>query len=302
MRRLLLIPCLALLAAGCAHPLTTADRILATAHPLLMLDEDCVWGEQLNRLRQFGPDSIHVLMSQPLMQQPAAPDDLRLLVGNSLVDLLADPRGRPPLRARCFETTLGLLHFDIKVRGHSVGTVVLPPGDLPRCWHSLFPVDFNHRLAAEVDIEADRQALVAWWRQAQETADLRLSPLRMRALSNDLWPLLERRLADRWRWNAHEIPLLCSDGPDTALLGGRSRDYNLVRAACIYLGSRGDPAIDERLVELVGGRAPLLAYNAVFALGFSPNPRIRDLIRRYNLSERRAKEPVPRDPDRPLRL
>jgi hypothetical protein len=75
---------------------------------------------------------------------------------------------------------------------------------------------------------------------------------------------------------------LCAYPPTrAALFRGRTRDYNLVRAVCIWLGSSNSPEVERELIELVGHPSPTVAYNARFALAHSQDPRVRELIERY---------------------
>lgn len=265
-----------------AQPQSQAD-IAAAARPLLTLDPDAVWTDHFNRLVACGPVAIAWLMEQPAMTRPAAPDDLRVLLHTSLVRLLADPASQPPpLSATCFETTLGLLYFDVKANGRRLGTVVWAEAVPPRAWHDLYPADFDHAAAATIDLEADRRALRDWWqaqrRHSTPSADTR--PLAPRAAH--LWRILSRRLADRWDYQPELRAVLCAAGPrGPALLELPTRDYNLVRAACVWLGSRGEADVQRQLIELVACPLPTVAHNARFALGYSPDERIRAVLRRY---------------------
>ena len=75
------------------------------------------------------------------------------------------------------------------------------------------------------------------------------------------------------------------------------RDYNLVRAVCIRLGSSAEPTVQERLIEMVGSVSPVVAYNARYALRFSRDPEIRAVLERYEDSQE-VEEPAP-PADRP---
>lgn len=267
---------------GCV---TTGPRMVElspaarAARPILELDPHACWTEAFNELVALGPDALTYLMENPAMTRPAPPDSLDVLVHTSLVRLLAHPASGPPrLSAMCLETTLGVLHFEIKVSGRLLGTVVLPRGERPRCWHTLYPLDFDHGLAEAIDLEGDRLALRAWWLEQKGAAAIArpLSPL-----TGYTWRVLGRRHADRWSYLPQPRAVLCSRTPQgPGLLEVGTDDYNLVRAACIWLGSRPDEVTQRGLIELVGSRVPVIAHNAQFALGYSPDPRIREVLRR----------------------
>jgi len=271
---------------GCLTPgtrLGPLDRAAAeAAHPILTLDPNAVWTDAYNRLVALGPDAIAYLMRQPAMTRLAVPDDLDVLLHTSLVRLLADPTSGPPrLSATSLETTLGLLHFDLKVRGDRLGAVVLPPDARPRAWHEFYPAEFNHVLAGRIDLEADRRALGAWWRQRQASS-APATARRLQPHARELWHILARRYADWWGYQPEQGVVLCAVGPPrTTLLEFPTADYNLVRAACIWLGSSHDDDVQRRLIELIGSASSILSHNARFALSFSPDERIRALLRRY---------------------
>lgn len=287
---------LILLATGCqtppARPSPAGPRapsssrvgdIAAAARPLLTLDPDAVWTDHFNRLVAQGPAAIAWLMEQPAMIRTAAPDDLRVLLHTSLIRLLADPASGPPaLSATCFETTLGLLHFDLKAGGRRLGTVVWTEESPPRAWHDLYPADFDHAAAAAIDLEADRRALRDWWQaQPRRGASIAVAP-RLEPRAAYLWRILSRRLADRWDYQPELRAALCAAGPrGPALVELSTRDYNLVRAACVWLGSRGEAEVQRQLIELVACPLPTVAHNARFALGYSPDERIRAVVKRY---------------------
>lgn len=75
--------------------------------------------------------------------------------------------------------------------------------------------------------------------------------------------------------------LVSAPPPRTTLIDLQTYEYNLVRAACIWLGARGDTAVRERLVDCVGSGSPVLSYNACFALSYADDPRIREVVWRY---------------------
>lgn len=291
-----LVGALILWATGCQTPGVRPSRedrretssskvadIAAAARPLLTLDPHAVWTDHFNRLVALGPAAIAWLMEQPAMIQPAAPDDLRVLLHTSLIRLLADPTSRPPtLSATCFETALGLLHFDLRANGRRLGTVVWTDDAPPRTWHDLYPADFDHVAAATIDLEADRRALRDWWQAApQRGASVAVAP-RLGPRAAYLWRILSRRLADRWDYQPELRAVLCAAQPrGPALLELPTRDYNLVRAACVWLGSRGEPEVQRQLIELVACPLPTVAHNARFALGYSPDERIRAVVKRY---------------------
>lgn len=291
-----LVGVLTLLATGCQTPAARPSRedrggpsssqvedIAAAARPLLSLDPHAVWTEHFNRLVAHGPAAIAWLMEQPAMTRPAPPDDLRVLLHTSLIRQLAAPASQPPaLSATCFETTLGLLHFDLKANGRRLGTVVWTDDSPPRTWHDLYPADFDHIAAATIDLEADRRALRAWWEaQTQRGASVAVAP-RLEPRAAYLWRILSRRIADRWDYQPELRAVLCAAGPrGPALLELPTRDYNLVRAACVWLGSRREPVVQRQLIELVACPLPTVAHNARFALGYSPDERIRAVVKSY---------------------
>ncbi len=275
--------------AGCLAPgsaLSSREREIAgAAQAILTLDPNAVWTEQFNHLVSYGPASIAYLVRQPALTRPAAPDDLRALLHTSLVRLLADPATAPPhLSASCLETSLGLLHFDLKVQGQGLGTIVITDPAEVSAWHALYPADFDHARAAQIDVEADRQALCEWWRTrgAAGGAARRLEPQ-----TAHLWRVLERRYADTWEYQPEPRTILCATGqPGGTLLAIPTVDYNIVRAACIWLGTSADAAVERRLIESVGSPSPVVAQNARFALRFSRNPQIRAVLERFDAQAR----------------
>ena len=223
------------LLGGClapGHALTPGERaVAAAARPILTLDPDAVWTDCFNRLVELGPESIAYLMQQPAMTRPAAPDDLSTLLHASLIRLLAGSAGVPRLSATSFETTLNVLHFDLKVGGRRIGTIVMPRPQPPRAWHELYPADFNHALAAQVDVEADRQALREWWLARRGQAATQVAARRLTPQSRHLWHVLTRRYADRWQYQPEPRAVLCAAAAGSpALLDIPTYDYNLVRA------------------------------------------------------------------------
>jgi hypothetical protein len=273
--------------SGCLSPRLSpaaSDSVVAAAaRPILALDADAVWTEAYNRLVELGPASIDYLIRQPAMTQPAAPDDLGVLLHTSLVRLLADPAAGPPrLSASCLETTLEVLHFDLRVKSRPLGTIVVAEGSMPSAWHDLYPADFDHALAGQIDLEADRQALCDWWRTRRNHGGPLVTTGRLEPQAKYLWPLLSRRYADRWEYQPETRAVLCAAPPrGPALLEIRAADYNLVRGACIWLGSSSDPAVQAGLIDSAGSPSPVVAHNARFALGHSPDERIRRVLRRY---------------------
>lgn len=277
---------LAVTLTGCATlPAGAAPRftpIAAAARPLLTLDPDAVWTDCFNELVAHGSDSLAYLFGQPAMQRPAAPDDLNVLIHTSLIRALAG-RQAPRLTASCFETTLGVLHFDVRVLGRPLGTVVIT-GVPPAAWPDLFPAEFDQRRAAGINLEADRQALQAWWAlRGQQGTALTLAPP-LQPASAHLWRLLARQYADAWLYELKPHAVRCAaEGPprQQVLMQATTRDYNVVRATCIWLGRQTAPEIRQRLIELVGSRLQVVAYNARFALRHSGDPAIIELLDRY---------------------
>ena len=273
-------------------------QIEAAARPILTMDPNVVWTDSYNRLRELGPDSIAYLAEHPTLREPAAPDDLRVMLHTSLLRMLAHPSTRPPLTANCLETSLDLLHFDLKVAGHRLGTVVQSAATTPATWHALYPADFGHALAAHIDVEADRQALRAWWLLYRDRPQMLINPSPLRPRTERIWTVLPRRYADRWSYVPRTHVVRCGDSPEEpALFHGPAHDYNLVRAACVWLGSSEDPAIRDRLIGLVASPSPVVAHNAIFALGFARDPRIREVLDRYNNKEQSRPRDEPVAPD-----
>lgn len=280
--------------AGCraADGVSSRDRaIAAAARPILTLDPDAVWTDSYNRLIELSPDSVRFLAEHPRMTRRCAPDDLRVLLHASLLRLLIAPQDAPRLSMTCLETTLGVLHLEPKAAGRRIGTVHLAGGPLPRRWHDLYPADFDHRLTPHVDADLDRLALRQWWQQHKDRIESSVATGRLRPQARWLWPVLSRHYADQWRYSPESGLVLCADffapgqSPQPTLIRAESKTYDLVRAACILLGTRSDPAIQDRLIELIASRSDIVSHNARFALGFAADPRIRALLERHR-SER----------------
>ena len=215
------------------------------------------------------------------MQREAAPDNLDTLLHTSLIRLLAGPNA-PRLTFSAYETTLDLLYFDPRVDGKPLGEVCIPPGTPLTAWHDAFPYRVDRNLANRIDAEADRQAILCWWREnaAPQPPIRQLVPK-----AENLWPLLTRRTADLWQYDLDRKPVLVADvlqrRSTSALIEPPTTDYNLVRAACIWLGSRGDDTTQSRLIDLINHARPVVAHNALFALRFSPDPKIRETLERF---------------------
>ncbi len=282
-------------AAGCAGcqigPPALEIRAARAAAPLLELDPDACWTEQFNALVELGPSAVDYLVHRPEMRATAAPDDLRVLVTCSLVRLLSRPGRGPRLSASALETGFDLLHFDLKVDGQPLG----PPlvcGRPPRRWHELYPAAFNHALAARIDVEGDRRRVCEWWVTARDSSAETLLGRPLRPMTDNLFRVLSRRAADVWTYPFEDDVVRCSSGPPE-LLALSSQDYNLVRAACIWLGSRPDEAVRGRLIDVLAGPSPAAAYNARFALMYCADARIRELARRYHGGVESAPAPAP---------
>lgn len=285
---------LVVVVTGCQHapraatsaqpPVTDADRrVIQAARPIIALQPDAIWTEAFNQLVEIGPRAIDYLMQQPTMTRPTPPDDLEVLLCTSLVRLLAAPRSDPPaLSAGCLETTLDVLHFDIKSGGAALGTIVIPPGTLPRHWHDLYPIDFRHDVAARIRLEADRQALRAWWQRCRDASIPYATTQPLRPRPEHLWRVLGRRYADCCDYEVGTSVVRCALPPrGSALFRFVSSDYNLVRATCVLLGRHEDPGIRDQLIELVADASLVVSYNARFALRFSDDKRIRELIEQH---------------------
>jgi hypothetical protein len=287
-------------AAGCVTPAGPDERralaVAAAARPLLEMHPDANWTTCYNRLVEVGPASVDFLVSRPIMHRPAAPDDLRVMLHTSLLRLLAHPAAAPRLSVTCFETTLDVLHFDPKIRGRRLGEVCLPTARVPAAWHDLYPADFDHGLAGEIDPEADRRAVLRWWEAHRDEPALLFTPRRLRPRAAYLWAVLPRRYADVWTYELQPDVFLCALPPTgTALLRGPTYDYNVVRAACIWLASSDAPGVQHELIELIAHPSSIVAYNARFALQHSSDPRIREVLERYNEPVLPAAPTIPYD-------
>lgn len=273
-------------ATGCSKGdllLSPADRAIRdSALILLSLKPDVEWTSAHNELIAHGAAAIDWIARQPAMSRPVAPDNLDTLLHTSLIHLLAGASA-PRLSFSAYETTLDLLYFDPRVDGKPLGEVCIPPGTPLVAWHDAYPHRLDRALADRVDAEADREAILKWW-QATGPAALPASR-KLKPNAENLWPLLVRRPADVWQYDLDRKPVLVADSPQrrgtNALIESPTIDYNLVRAACIWLGSRGEDEIQARLIELVNHPRPVLAHNAVFALRHSPDPRIRETLERF---------------------
>ena len=77
--------------------------------------------------------------------------------------------------------------------------------------------------------------------------------------------------------------------PAPTLIRDESQTYDLVRAACVLLGRHSDPAVQNRLIEMVGSLSEIVSHNARFSLGYASDPRIRSLIERHKRARREDK-------------
>lgn len=280
---LLLLLCLPTACAPPSRTLTPLERrIEQAARPILQMNPDAVWTDCYNELVELAPASIAYLAEHPLMRRRAAPDDLRVMLHTSLLRLLVHPATRPRVSVNCLETTLDVLHFDLKVDGRRIGTACLPEPEMPAAWHELYPLDCDHELAGRIDVEADRQALRRWWHENGGDDGILAAADQLRPRAENLWRLLSRRYADRWSYQPEPRAIRCGGPPiERTMMLGHTYDYNLVRAACVWLGSADQPRIRARLIDLVGSPSPVLVHNALLALQYVPDERIRDLIDRY---------------------
>ncbi len=281
---------LLLVSTGCTSVPTTQRRIARLAAPVLSLDADANWTACVNGLIAAGPDSVDWLMRRPCMQRPAPPDDLHVLMHTSLVALLAPPAQRPALTTTALQVRHGLVYFELRVRGRVLGEAVwsgLPPVE----WPALLVRGFEPQRADQSDLERDRRTLLEWWRQRRSDPAtlIRRQPYRPR--TQKLWRLLAWYPADRWS-PVGPAGELCDARPELSLtLPLVRRDYNLVRSACIWLGSRAEAPVQRRLIDLVGSDLPVLRHNALFALGYSPDPGIRALLERWHRRRPSASDP-----------
>ena len=289
------------LLAGCAvrdARLTPLERTIAeAARPILEMDPDAVWTDSFNTLVELAPASIRYLAEHETLRRPAAPDDLRVMLHTSLLRMLANPATRPRLTANCLETSLDLLHFDLKVGGDSVGTPLLADRQAPACWHDLYPADLDRNLADQIDAEADRRAMLQWWHEHRGNPQTVAAGMRLTPKAERLWRLLSRRYADRWTYQPGTTTIQCSQGSrEPVMILADTYDYNLVRAACVWLGSSPSEEIRGRLIDLVASPSQIVVHNAILALRHAPDRRIRELLERYNGG---ADEPTPRVPTEP---
>ena len=228
---------------------------------------------------------------------PRPPDDLRVMLHTSLLRMLAHPATRPRLSANCLETSLDLLHFDLKVGGRSVGSPLLVNRRTVIRWHDLYPADLDHDLADEIDAEADRRAMLQWWRENRGHPHTLAAGLRLTPRAEHLWRLLSSRYADRWTYQPASRIVRCGQGQrEPVMILADTCDYNLVRAACVWLGSSPLAETRGRLIDLVASPSPIVAHNAVLALRHTPDRRIRELLERYKGG---AEGQTPRVPHRP---
>ncbi|MFH1747056.1 MAG: hypothetical protein ABIG44_08425 [Planctomycetota bacterium] len=264
-------------------PLTPLERAIdEAARPILEMDPDAVWTAGYNRLVELAPASIAYLAEHPVMQRPAAPDDLRVMLHISLLRLLIHPAARPQVSVNCLETALDILHFNIKVQGREIGPRCWGRPTMPDFWHELFPAEFDHQLAGMIDAESDRRTMQLWW-QIHRGGSIPTVRHGLRPQPEHLWHVLSRRYADYWSYQPTPRAVRCGIPPgDQALSRRRTCDYNLVRAVCIWLGSSKRSEIRQRLIALVGSPIPVLMHNAMLALRYSADPRIRELIDEYN--------------------
>lgn len=243
---------------------------------LLELRPEANWTDTFNRLALRAPEAIAALRESPVICERVAPDSLRSLVAIDLMRLLAGP-GTPRASITCFETAFGLLHFEIKAGGAPLGRLVMAAPDPPRSWLELFPADFAHARAAQIDLERDRQVLLQWLEGRRIAARPPFEPDEEAA-----WRYMHSRLADRLEYAAEARLRLVSTAPDDALLSWPCYDYNAARAAAIWLGSRTSEAVLDRLIDSVGSSHPIVSHNARFALRFHPDPSIQRVLRKYN--------------------
>lgn len=274
----------------------TKTGVAAAANPILDLDPNADWTSCFNDLIDWGPLAMAYLADDSRLQRPVAPDNLAAFVRLSLMRMLADPAGAPELSAMCLETRHDVLFFEVKADGRSLGTAAMIPGVRPRSWLDLYWGDFNAAAAEAIDLEGDRQKMLAWWRDCRAAGRPGVSVRGLRPQMERLWPVLATRMADRWTYELGGGLILCSAGTAGGtprkrrgpyLFEEETADYNLVRAACIQLGRSSDSGTEERLIQLVGSPQLFQSHNAVFALQFSTNQRIREVLRAYNAVDSR---------------
>jgi hypothetical protein len=154
-------------------------------------------------------------------------------------------------------------------------------------WHDVYPHRVAQRLADGIDAESDRRRIVDWWHGTGAPGRALAGGRRLSPHVEDVLALLSRRYADCWVYETDRKAILVAAGPPqlgpgVALMQVQTRDYNLVRAACVWLGARPEDAAQQRLIELVADANPIVVHNALFALRFSRDPRIRETVERYN--------------------
>ncbi len=277
--------------AGCVPVLSTPGRIARRARAILSLDPNANWTQCVNELIRIGPASVDWLMRRRCMQRPAAPDDLSVLMHVSLVRLLMPPDRRPELTTTALQVRHGLVYFEIRVRGRRLGEAIWRDHP-PTTWPALLVRGFRPALADQSDLEHDRRQLVAWWRQHRASPAELARREEYRPRTAKLWRLLAWHPADHWSPAGPAGELCAGDDRLSLTLPLARADYNLVRSACIWLGSRTDASVQLRLIDLVGSDQEVVRHNALFALGFSPDPAVRALLRRLR------EQPEPR-PDAP---
>lgn len=299
------------------------------ADPILRFDPNANWTRCFNRLVELGPDALFVLARSPHMVDRCAPDDLGVLMHCSLLRTLIDDGTAPKPITRCLETVGDLLFFEMKVRGQSLGTPLVSADQIPRRWHDLFPGAVEHSLTDEIDADHERSTLCAWLGSRRQPGGVRITR-RLVPQVESLWTALAVRYADVWEFEVHPAPLRCrstaagsrtvvvedvstrgsrwaarppppsetesafrlaaQDLPPPPLLRIFTSDYNRARAACIWLGQSNDGELLEGIIARLDHPSSIVAYNARFALQFSPNLRIREALERYN---RPAAPPTP---------
>lgn len=273
---------------GCVGSVRPGAALPRSGDPLdtiLRMDPSANWTSCYNALASQRVAALESLFLRPELNRRCAPDDLPVLLATSLARLLLAPDVRVATRATALDVSLDLLHFDIKIDGRPLGELALLTPATPRSCLDLYPAEIDSGLASELNVDADRAAVLAAWRSAWSSLSRSAPPLRPQ--STWLMAVLGRRYADRWRYDWVEKATLVSwtaqaPGGAPPLLICASYDYNLVRAACVWLGDRGDAADSATLIELVASPATVIAHNARFALQHSPNPRIRGLIEKYH--------------------
>lgn len=259
-----------------------SDPVAQSADLILAMAPDADWTEHYNRLAAAPGVALQHILTRPAMVNPPCADALDTLLCTSLAALLSQEAEPPQLTLYAFETSSDLLHLAPKVAGRELGEICVEPGRPPLRWQDLYRGRFDRAAAARVDLEADRTAMLSWWRSQNRVWEAQVWVTRpLRPQPDRLFRLLSRRHADLWVYQPDfGAAQLVSDPPDAGLFSVSTVDYNLVRAAGIQLGSSADLDVTERLVRLMGDGSPVVAHNARFALGFHPNARIRAAVRR----------------------